>query len=63
MYVLWCLSFTVHRTTFYGFFFLRTVSKINIMKTATFNACWLILMCFHNPSNSDVDYRIFSVCM
>ena len=24
-------------------------------------ACWLFL-CFHNPLNSDMDYRIFDVC-
>ena len=27
-----------------------------------YNACWVCL-CFHNPTNFDMDCRIFSVCM
>ena len=27
----------------------------------TYGACWMFY-CFHNPSNSDMDYRIFNVC-
>ena len=41
----------------------------NIVKPAAtelhytmYGACW-VFQCFHNPSNSDVDYRIFNVCM
>ena len=27
----------------------------------TYSACW-VFQCFHNPPNSDVDYRIFNAC-
>ena len=26
----------------------------------TYDACW-VFSCFHNPPNSDMDYRIFNV--
>ena len=45
------------------FFFFCVVCNFNIMKTLTLlvqaGLCW----CFHNPSNSDMDYRILNVCM
>ena len=45
------------------FFFFCVVYNFNIMKTLTLlvpaGLCW----CFHNPSNSDMDYRISNVCM
>ena len=39
--------------------------NFNIMKTNTFtsfSACWLFC-CFHNPPNSDMDYKFFNVYM
>ena len=27
----------------------------------TNGACWVFFQCFHNPSNSDMDYRVFNV--
>ena len=27
----------------------------------TYGACW-VLLCLHNPPNSDIDYRIFNMC-
>ena len=39
---------------------LRIASSFNILKRGVFSACRAIL-CFHNPLNSDMDYRIFNI--
>ena len=43
------------------FFFICTVSNFNIMKTLTPLMHAGLFWCFHNPPNSDRDYRIFNV--
>ena len=37
------------------------VSNFNIMKTLTLLVLAGLFQCFHNPPNSDVDYRIFNM--
>ena len=55
-----CLS---SYTAWLFFFFFHTVSNFNIMKTLnTLSACWVIVV-FHNPPNSDMDYTWSLTCM
>ena len=42
--------------------FFHMVSNFNILKTDDFGQCWVVL-CFHNPPNSDMDYGVFNVCV
>ena len=44
-----------------GFF--RMVSNFNILKTLILLVHAGLLWCFHNPPNSDRDYRILNVLM
>ena len=43
------------------FFFFRTVSNFNILKTLTLLVHAMFFWCFHNPPNSNMDYRICNV--
>ena len=43
--------------------FLSLVSSLNMMKTRTLSVPAGLFCCFHNPPNSDMDYRIFNVRM
>ena len=42
--------------------FFHMVSNFNILKTDDFGQCWVILR-FHSPPNSDMDYGVFNVCV
>ena len=39
------------------------VSNFNILKTVTLLVHAGLFWCFHSPPNSDMDYRIFNMCM
>ena len=45
------------------FFFFRIASNSNILKTLTRLVHAWLFWCFHNPPNSNMDYRIFHVRM
>ena len=42
-------------------FFFRRVSIFNILKTLTLQVHAGLFWCFHNPPNSDMDYRVLSL--
>ena len=48
---------------FFFFFFSCTVSNFNILKTLTLSGRAGLFGCISNPSNYDMDYRIFNMCM
>ena len=43
--------------------FLRIASHFNTLKTPTLLVLARLFWCFHNPSNYDMDCRIFNMCM
>ena len=58
-----CLTHKTLRQKLNIFFFFCIASNFNILKTLTLLVHAWLFWCFHNPPNSNMDYRIFNVRM